>query len=198
MIRCNLALLLAERNLSLTKVAHQTGISRTTLTALEQNKSKGIQFPTINTLCTYLKVAPNDLLSFIPVEVNIQFVKLNLQNIGIQVFFTDKNIKYETNIYGHVNLIQTSEEIICETNIVLDFSETTVYNCFPDNYIPEENDRDIELANHKKLSDIIKALPKAFLNDIESEILDQVYKLLVKNKYRFNKAIAESIDWIFL
>lgn len=51
MIKCNLAVLLAERGLKLTTVSNDTGISRTTLTALANNKNSGIQFDTLNTLC---------------------------------------------------------------------------------------------------------------------------------------------------
>ena len=69
MIHCNLATLLAQRNLKISKVYQDTGISRTTLTALAYNHAQGIQFDTLNTLCTYLKVAPTDLILHVPVDV---------------------------------------------------------------------------------------------------------------------------------
>ena len=60
MIHCNLATLLAQRNLKISKVYQDTGISRTTLTALAYNHAQGIQFETLNTLCTYSRatIAP--------------------------------------------------------------------------------------------------------------------------------------------
>lgn len=61
MIKCNLAVLLAERNIKISELSKRTGISRTTLTALTQNQSKGIQFDTFDTLCNFLNVKPNDL-----------------------------------------------------------------------------------------------------------------------------------------
>ncbi len=63
MIKCNLAILLAERNIKISEVSKRTGISRTTLTALAQNQSKGIQFDTFDTLCSYLNVKPNALFT---------------------------------------------------------------------------------------------------------------------------------------
>ena len=69
MIHCNLATLLAQRNLKISKVFQDTGISRTTLTALAYNHAQGIQFDTLNTLCTYLNVTAEDLIMHIPVEV---------------------------------------------------------------------------------------------------------------------------------
>ena len=70
MIHCNLATLLAQRNLKISKVFQDTGISRTTLTALAYNHAQGIQFDTLNTLCTYLKVSPTDLILHVPVDVS--------------------------------------------------------------------------------------------------------------------------------
>ncbi|MCL1630802.1 helix-turn-helix domain-containing protein [Sporolactobacillus sp. CPB3-1] len=39
-----------------------TRISRTTLTTLAYNRSKGIQFDTMDAICTALKVEPSDIL----------------------------------------------------------------------------------------------------------------------------------------
>ena len=61
MIVCKLNTILAEKGLRITKVSKDTGISRTTLTALTQNHSQGIQFDTLDTLCTYLNITPSDL-----------------------------------------------------------------------------------------------------------------------------------------
>ena len=69
MIRCNLSIILAENNIKITKVAHDTGISRTTLTALSQNNCKGIQFDTLDKLCRYLNVTPTQLIDYTPIEL---------------------------------------------------------------------------------------------------------------------------------
>jgi len=63
-VQSNLAVLLAERRLKISKIAKDTGLSRTTLTALRSGTCKGIQFSTINTLCLYLKVTPEQLFKF--------------------------------------------------------------------------------------------------------------------------------------
>ena len=75
MIHCNLATLLAQRNLKISKVYQDTGISRTTLTALAYNHAQGIQFETLNTLCTYLKVSPTDLILHVPVGLVVSVLK---------------------------------------------------------------------------------------------------------------------------
>lgn len=69
MVYCNLAVLLAERRMKISNVSADTGISRTTLTALCQNAGKGVQIDTINTLCMYLNINVGELFSFYPFDV---------------------------------------------------------------------------------------------------------------------------------
>ena len=57
MIKNNFNTLMAERQLKITRVSNDTGISRTTLTALSQEMSKGVQLDTLNTLCTYFNIS---------------------------------------------------------------------------------------------------------------------------------------------
>ena len=71
MVKSNLAVLLAERGLKITKVSEDTRISRTTLTALYYNHCLGVQFDTVNTLCMYLGVTPGDLFVYVPFDFSI-------------------------------------------------------------------------------------------------------------------------------
>lgn len=66
----NLSVLLAERRLTISKVSADTGISRTTLTALSGRAARGIQFDTLNALCQYLRVTPNELLLYRPFDLS--------------------------------------------------------------------------------------------------------------------------------
>ena len=65
----NLSVLLAQRHLTVTRVSEDTGLSRTTLTALCGGSARGIQFETLNTLCQYLKAAPGDLFLYRPFDI---------------------------------------------------------------------------------------------------------------------------------
>ena len=71
MIRNRLAELLAERNLRITKVANDTGISRNTITTVAQNNSKMIQMDTINALCKYLGVTHCEFFSYVPFDLEV-------------------------------------------------------------------------------------------------------------------------------
>ena len=67
----NLSVLLAERRLTISKAAQDTGISRTTLTALTGRSARGIQFDTLNRLCQYLKVTPDALFIYRPFDLSL-------------------------------------------------------------------------------------------------------------------------------
>lgn len=75
MIHCNLSVLLAERQLKISQAAADTGISRTTLTALARNNCQGIQMATLNTLCFYLGIRPDDLFSFHPYDLVLEEIQ---------------------------------------------------------------------------------------------------------------------------
>lgn len=87
MIDCNLAVLLAERNLKITQVSKDTGISRTTLTSLSSDFSGGIKFDTLNTLCNYLRVTPDRFFSYIPYDysVNCSYIDGNMYSVDFTI-----------------------------------------------------------------------------------------------------------------
>ncbi|MBD8025564.1 helix-turn-helix transcriptional regulator [Ureibacillus sp. Re31] len=70
MIRNNLAALMGERGLKITRVAKDTGISRNTITSIAQNDSEMMRLDTINTLCKYLGVTPCEFYEYEPLDIN--------------------------------------------------------------------------------------------------------------------------------
>ncbi len=64
MLRCNLAILLAERGLKISDVFHATRIGYANLRALYHNRGVGVQYGTIDRLCSFLHVTPGELYSF--------------------------------------------------------------------------------------------------------------------------------------
>lgn len=72
MILCNLAAIMGERRLKISKVAADTGISRTTLTALYYDSGKGVQFETANLLCIYFGIGMGELFTTLPFDLFIE------------------------------------------------------------------------------------------------------------------------------
>lgn len=62
LIRITLKEVVKQKGYTLTDVAMGTGISMNTLSVLGRNGSKGIQFETLEKICRYLDVTPNDIL----------------------------------------------------------------------------------------------------------------------------------------
>ena len=61
MIVDNFSRILGERLLRVTKVARDTGISRTTLTNIYYKKSRCISFDVLDKLCDYLNCGTSDI-----------------------------------------------------------------------------------------------------------------------------------------
>lgn len=64
MIVNKFSLLLAERLLKVSDVSRDTGISRTTLTALYYRRNAGIQFDTLNRLCEYFNCNIEEIIFY--------------------------------------------------------------------------------------------------------------------------------------
>ncbi|MEG1641322.1 MAG: helix-turn-helix transcriptional regulator [Ruthenibacterium sp.] len=124
MIQCNLAVLMAERGLKITKVSLDTGISRTTLTALYYNYSQGIQFDTMDTLCLYFDIPPKDFISFVPVSLSIKGVDVAPQDtdgsfkVTITVLTTGQQ---KIELFANTSVLKTTDE-----NASSDYAATVV------------------------------------------------------------------------
>lgn len=90
MIKSNLKVKLAENNIRISKIANDTGISRTTLTALSEGHTKGIQFDTLNKICRYLKIEPADLFVYSPIDITPTIQSLKLLNVDTYIY-SDNN-----------------------------------------------------------------------------------------------------------
>ena len=65
MIKNNFSIILAEKLMKIGQVSEKTGISRVTLTNIYYRRAKGIQFDTLNKLCTYLECSPSDIFDYV-------------------------------------------------------------------------------------------------------------------------------------
>lgn len=77
MIIFKLRKILAENGYSIAFLSKATGVSRPTLTALANNESKGIQFDTIDTLCTYLGISIDELITHIGFDFKAELIEFN-------------------------------------------------------------------------------------------------------------------------
>lgn len=162
MIRCNLSLLLAERNLKITKVAADTGISRTTLTSLANNYGQGIQFVTLNTLCKYLSVTPEQFFSYVPFDIVIHKSTYTNDSLLIDCSLLDVSKEVPFRLKGIINSIG-----LFSNNSASSLAITICYDYnFGDN-----------LENNSVI-DKLKSLPLPFFADLEFNIINKTSGLL--------------------
>ncbi|NJJ38406.1 helix-turn-helix domain-containing protein [Paenibacillus apii] len=64
MIRFSLDKVMKERGLEQKDIVEITGINRNTVKALAMNANTRIDFPTLDSLCKFLKVKPGDLIEY--------------------------------------------------------------------------------------------------------------------------------------
>lgn len=57
----NLKAILAIKGIKANQMSRDTGISETTISKLVRGNTRGIYFDTLETICVYLGVTPNDL-----------------------------------------------------------------------------------------------------------------------------------------
>lgn len=66
MIKNNIPVQMAEKRMNIQKISDLTGISRTTLSILVNDKFTRIDLKTIDVLCKVLECNTQDLLEYIP------------------------------------------------------------------------------------------------------------------------------------
>lgn len=67
-IRCRLAELLEERNMTLTELASRVGMSLVNLSVLKNDRARAIRFSTLTAICDALRCEVGDLLTVAPPE----------------------------------------------------------------------------------------------------------------------------------
>ncbi|MBC1851150.1 helix-turn-helix domain-containing protein [Listeria seeligeri] len=113
MIKNRFAILLAERGLKISDVYNITGISRSTLTKLSNNDSSGVQFDTLNRICTVLDIGPSDFFDYYPgvLSTTISRTDLYLDNSTEEDIVTRIEVDIQTkfkrkilseNFYGSI------------------------------------------------------------------------------------------------
>lgn len=85
MIISNLKTILANKNISATGLAKMSGVSRTAINQLVNNISGGIQFETVNKICSVLNIGLEDLISFAPFDINIEAKNPSFNNKSILI-----------------------------------------------------------------------------------------------------------------
>ncbi|WAW14416.1 helix-turn-helix domain-containing protein [Peptostreptococcus equinus] len=66
MIKNNLSKIMGEKLMKVSDVSENTGVSRQTIANIYNRRSSGIQFDTLNSLCTHLDCGISDIFEYVP------------------------------------------------------------------------------------------------------------------------------------
>lgn len=196
MLKCNLKVLLAERNLKITQVSNDTRISRTTLTSLAFGYAKGIQFDTMNTLCNYLKITPKELFIYLPYDIEIQ-----LEDFRYDDRLLNSYIKFS------VILLKEGKKYVASLSANMEYYDKKFKFITQEPQIQDENDK----REFGMVKEYLEKLPIQFFINIENEFKDKILLELKSNQFfeeiNREKDIKECIeeedisivfDWTFL
>lgn len=128
MIFSKLSSLMRKDKLTITKLANDTNISRTTLTSLFHNSGNGIQFDTINVLCDYFGIEINELLVFVPYDIEINIGVISEDNFCDDEKFSKCLVDCEIVFTG----VRGKEKNIVPLDLLISINENKeyiVYDC---------------------------------------------------------------------
>lgn len=134
MIINRLSILLVERNIKASKLSVDTGIAKSTLTKITNNNSIQIDYLTLNKICNYLKVTPNDFFDYSPYDIDfftdIEEVSTDFDPNSPSVPFTKKiEINLFLKLFHYGKDFQTIEYVFPVEYTVFPNEE---YSTYPD------------------------------------------------------------------
>lgn len=165
MIKNNLAVLMAERELKIADVYKETGISKTTLMALSENKGKGIQLETIDKLCNFLNVSPKEFFVYSPFLV--EYIP-NDNKLFLRLTSGEKINNFYFNFSSF-----TDEQMDLEMRMDYLANPSKKYDFYFAVYIEEGN---------TELEKIYNNLNIMFKRDLINNIFDYSIEFFIKNK----------------
>ncbi|MGK5512210.1 helix-turn-helix domain-containing protein [Brevibacillus formosus] len=120
MIKCNLAILLAERGLKMSDVINETKLAKNTVRSLYYNEAKGIQFETLTTLCDYFDVDVGELLTKLDIKVDLNSLEKLSENTYKAILHVNSGYKKASgnvHFFIHRSSEYESVELVIPLNI---------------------------------------------------------------------------------
>ncbi|WP_164508322.1 helix-turn-helix domain-containing protein [Companilactobacillus kedongensis] len=159
MLANKLNVLLAERQLTIKEVVEDTGLSRNSISNISNNVKANISTETIDILCNYLGISPNEFFDYAPLMLNLAFSK-NEYDCFIEVKTKQKRKEYNY-AYKFISKNKDDPEINEQRN--------KNYDIYIDVYTDENPD---------SFLNIYRTLPVGFQTDINKAFIETIEKAL--------------------
>lgn len=190
-----LAILLAERSMSGARLASDTGIAQSTISKITSNKSKQVDYETVNKICNTLGVTSDDFFDYSPIDYEIKYF-IDEENTDqftfIKIFDRDRpvaTLEYKVKFEFHANTSKADNpkkiEEIKKNHEQVDVVTVKV---------------SLEKQN-KETYDKFTQLPSNFKNIFTNDLLQMVGKYMkeylieeFKNEFVFAKNSSGHVD----
>ena len=193
-----LAILLAERSMSGARLASDTGIAQSTISKITSNKSKQVDYETVNKICNTLGITSDDFFDYSPIDYEIKY-------------FSDED---SGDIFTFIKILDRDIPVATlEFKVYFDFHINTNK---PDNSVDLEeikrNYQQVEIVTvkttlekqNKETYDKFTELPSNFQNIFTNELLQIVGKNIKEylieefnDEFVFAKNSTGHVDLLF-
>lgn len=170
-----LSVLLAERQLSIKQVVEDTGLSRNAVSNIVNKPNANIATETIDILCRYLQVTPNDFFLYWPYATRIKLqgdeIWLGFESAsGMRTFAPTIYLMSEKETWGLL-------------------SEQTPFDVHAVYVLANEED---EVDSTEQLKKLFASAPIAFQKEIEKKYIGCIQTFLENHKDEVNKIVSSS------
>lgn len=189
MIINRLSILLAERGLSGAKFAISTKIAQSTISKITTQKSKQIDYKTLNTICNDLAIEPKDFFEYSPYdfefshnkEDNQHFIFITTTKHGEKCNIYEYNFDYSFSCNNDLLNIYDYNDIIENIDNIKELSITYVLTLKEETIIEYEN-----------LSTPLKTTFLEELKDFLASLVDEIFSYYFKKYFGI---ISETNDF---
>ncbi len=202
MIINRLSVLLAERNVRANRLAVETGIAPSTLTRINNNRSSQIDYETLNSICNFFKITPNDFFDYSPFDFEVVlYTEEEIKASGeLTIFIQVQKFNSYIGTFEFTGKYKNSEDYV-PTEFASDgtpenFMEVEILEVvFPDeltsfvkfiNNQPLLEDASLSLKMnteiYKKVEEALKEFTKDYYNDEFNDFLTNYVSILEPNQ----------------
>lgn len=190
MIRNRLKELMAERGLKASRVANDIeNLSRNTINSTVNNNGKMIQFETVNSLCQYLGVTPNEFFEYLPFDVDVSISSDNelVENYPDSEPLSASIAPFYLNLYlKKVSTNQASGTTSKTFELSVILTNTIDYTLAAKKFVPENKADFVVVVGNPPRNDVNNAqvnefnkfwnadLTAGFQQDIRSKIISEI------------------------
>ena len=188
MIINRLSILLAERGLSGAKFAISTKIAQSTISKITTQKSKQIDYKTLNTICNDLAIDPKDFFEYSPYDFEFSHTKEENQHC---IFVSTTKYGEKSNIYEY----NFDYSLSCNNDLLNTYDYNDIiddkYNIDKISITYVLTLKEKTIIEYENLSTPLKTTFLEELKDFLSSLVDEIFTYYFKEYFSITSEIND-------